>query len=50
LDLNPIEVENILFPKLFCCTILNLKPTILMFLAKMGVFLGFGMLKPDYLD
>ena len=42
LDLNPMEVEHIWFPKLSYCTVLNLEPTVLMFLVKIGAFLGFG--------
>jgi len=50
LDLNPVKVRNIWFSKLSYCTTLNLEPTVLMILVKMGVFLGFGMLKRDYID
>jgi len=42
LDLNPMKVEHIWFPKLSYCTVLNLEPTVLMFLVKIGAFLGFG--------
>ena len=28
LDIDPIEVENIWFPKLSSCTILNMKPSV----------------------
>jgi len=45
-----MEVGIIWFLKSGCYTALNLKPTVFMFLAKMWLFLGFGMLKPDDLD